>query len=114
MFKVVIENLKIRTFIGIKANERKKSQILFITVKFNYNLSKKLNADNIKNLKDYSAIIKYLKKFIKNSRYKTLEKLILETKNNLKNQFKLDNVSLKINKSEVAKKYGCDSLSVSE
>ena len=42
------------------------------------------------------------------------EKLILESTKSLKKEFKLTNISLKINKTMVARKYGCDSLSVSQ
>ena len=114
MFKVEIKNLKVKTRIGIKPNERNKPQLLFVTLSFNYSLSKKLDANNIKNLKDYSAITRYLKNFIKNNSYNTLEKLILECTKSLKKEFKLTNISLKINKTMVARKYGCDSLSVSQ
>ena len=85
MFKVEIKNLKVKTRIGIKPNERNKPQLLLVTLSFNYSLSKKLNANNIKNLKDYSAITRYLKNFIKNNSYNTLEKLILECTKSLKN-----------------------------
>ena len=114
MFEVKIKNLKVKTKIGVTAQERKKAQLLFVSLKFNYILHEKYNANNIKNLKDYSAIIKFLKSFITNSKYKTLEKLILECKKKLKKEYKLNNIFLTIDKKNVAKKYGCDSLSVSE
>ncbi len=114
MFKVEIKNIKIRTKIGVSESERKKEQLLIVSLNYNYILSPKTNIDNIKFLKDYSVIIKYLKNFIKKSRYKTLEKLVLECKKQLKKQFKLKNVFLTIEKPFVAKKYGCESLSVSK
>jgi len=114
MFKVEIKNIKIKTKIGVSTLERKKTQLLFVSLIFTYNLPKKLNADNIKNLKDYSKIINSLKDFIINSRYKTLEKLILECKKKLEKQYKLKNIFLTIDKTNVAKKYRCDSLSVSQ
>ena len=114
MFEVKIKNLKVKTKIGVTAQERKKAQLLFVSLKFNYNLHEQHNANNIKNLKDYSAIIKFLKSFITNSKYKTLEKLILECKKKLEKQYKLKNIFLTIDKTNVAKKYRCDSLSVSQ
>ena len=114
MFEIKIKNLKIKTKIGVSAQERKKAQLLIVSLKFNYSLPKKYNADNIKNLKDYSEIIMFLKKFIINSRYKTLEKLILECVKKLKTQHNLKKIFLTINKKTIAKKYGCDSLSVSK
>jgi len=49
-----------------------------------------------------------------NSRYKTLEKLISESLIILKKRYKTKKIFLEINKKNIAKKYGCDSLSVSK
>ena len=114
MFEVEINNIKIKTKIGVSSLERNKEQILNVSLKFNYNLSSKKDLDNIKYLKDYSLIIKFLKNYIKKSRYKTLEKLIIESKKDLKKKFLLKNILLRIEKPLVAKKYGCDSISVTE
>ena len=114
MFKIQIKNLKVKTKIGVSLSERKKFQLLIITLNFSYQIPNNTNQDNIKFLKDYSVIIKYLKDFIIKSRYKTLEKLITESKKRLKKQFQLKSINLKIDKPSVAKKYGCDSISVEE
>ena len=114
MFKVEISNIRIKTKIGISASERRKKQLLNVSIKFNYSLPTKADNNNIQSLKDYSAIIKFLKNYIKKSRYKTLEKLILECKKKLKKQFQIKTLLLRIEKPIVAKKYGCDSISVSE
>ena len=45
MFKVEIKNIKIKTKIGVSTLERKKTQLLFVSLIFTYNLPKKLNAD---------------------------------------------------------------------
>ena len=114
MFKVEIKNIKIKTKIGVSSIERKKEQLLHVSIKFNYKINSKKNINNIKSLKDYSKIIKFTKVYIKKSRFKTLEKLILESKKILKKQFHINNINLKISKPDVAKKYGCSSISVSE
>ena len=114
MFKVEIKIIKVKTKIGVSASERKKEQLLIVTLNYNYVLPARTNIDNIKYLKDYSAIIKSLKNFIKKSRYKTLEKLVSECSKQLKKEFKLKNVFLSIDKPLVAKKYRCQSLSVSQ
>ena len=112
MFEVTIESLKINTKIGVSHEERKKEQKLLVTLKFSYNNNK--NLDDINNLKDYSKIIKFLKKFISSSRYKTIEKLITETTKEIRKKFKIKKIFLKIEKPEIAKKYECRSLSVSK
>ena len=37
MFTVIIDKLKVRTFIGVNLNERKKKQILHVSIKFTEN-----------------------------------------------------------------------------
>ena len=114
MFKVTIKNIKVETKIGVSDKERKKNQMLHVSLSFKYNLLNKKKIDNIKFLKDYSKIIKYLRYFIQKSHYKTLEKLIMECSKNLKQMFKIKNISLKVEKIETAKKYGCQSVSVTK
>ena len=113
MFKVEIKNLSVKAFIGVSLKERKKKQLLKVTLHFKYSVSKNKELDDIKNLKDYSNITKFLKNYIKHTRFKTLEKLVNETVKAISKKFNLKNVKLTINKTTVAKNYGCDSLSVS-
>ena len=114
MFTVKISKLKIRAKIGVFAVESATPQTLLITLKFSYKVDKNKNANDINNLKSYSEIINFLKKHIKSSRYKTLEKLIIETSQVLKAQFKIKKITLKIEKPKTAKKYKCHSISVTK
>ena len=114
MFKVEIKNLKTKAHIGIPNKERVKSQPLTATLSFKYNVTKKNQLDDIKYLKDYSVITKSFKTFIENSRYKSLERLVIECSNEMKEKFQLKEVNVSINKVAVAKRYGCESLSVSK
>ena len=114
MFKVEIKNLKTKAHIGILEKERKKAQPLTVTLRFKYSIDKKNQLDDIKYLKDYSAITKSLKIFIENSHYKSLERLVVECSNEIKNKFQLKEVYISINKVAVAKRYGCESLRVSQ
>ena len=114
MFKVEIKNLKTKAHIGISEKERLKAQPLTVTLSFKYNIAKKDKLDDIKYLKDYSAITKSLKVFIENSRYKSLERLVVECSKEMKNNFHLKEVHVSINKVAVAKRYGCESLRVSQ
>ena len=113
MFKVEIKNLSISANIGITAQERKKKQLLKVTLEFSYPVKNSLDLNNIHNVKDYSSITKYLKTFIKESQSYTLENLIIKTSNALEKKFKIKKVKITINKIAVAKKYGAESLSVS-
>ena len=113
MFEVEIKNLSVSAFIGVSIKERKKKQLLKVSLHFKYFVSKNKELDDIKNLKDYSVITKFLKNYIEHTRFKTLEKLVSETVKTISKKFNLRNVKLTINKTTIAKKYGCDSLSVS-
>jgi len=114
MFKVEIKNLKTKAHIGILEKERKKAQPLTVTLRFEYSIDSKNQLDDIRYLKDYSAITKSLKIFIENSRYKSLERLVVECSNKMRKKFKLKKVYVSINKVAVAKRYGCESLRVSQ
>tara|TARA_B100002003_G_scaffold210218_1_gene205943 strand:- start:299 stop:643 length:345 start_codon:yes stop_codon:yes gene_type:complete len=114
MFTVRINKLKVRTKIGVSVQERKKQQLLLASIKFSYKVSNKKNVDNINNLTNYTDIKNFLKTYIESSRCRTLEKLIMECSQNLRKRFKIQKVSVKIEKPEVAKKYGCQSISVSK
>ena len=114
MFKIEIKNLKTKAHIGIPEKERLKAQPLTVTFSFKYSIAKRNQLEDIKYLKDYSAIIKSLKIFIKNSRYKSLERLVVECSKEMKKNFHLKEVYMSINKVAVAKRYGCESLRVSQ
>jgi len=114
MFTVKISKLKVRARIGVFATESTTPQLLLITLQFSYKVNTNKNVDNVSNLKSYSEIKHFLKDYIESSRYKTLEKLIIESSKSLKKKFKIQNISLEVEKPETAKKYGCLSVSVTK
>ena len=114
MFEVEIKNLKTKAKIGISSKERTKFQTLLITCRFKYSIIKKEKIDDIKYLKDYSSIVKFLKEFVQKSKYKSIERLTFECANILEKKYKLKKVFISVNKIEVAKRYGCESISVSK
>ena len=114
MFTVTINKLKIYARIGVLASENTKQQLLLVTIKFSYKVNKNKNVDSIGNLKSYSEVKHFIKKYIESSRYKTLEKLIIESSKALKQKFRIQNISLEVEKPETAKKYGCLSVSVTK
>lgn len=114
MFEVEIKNLKTKARIGISVQERKKFQTLLITVRFKYLINNKKKLDSIEHLKNYSSIIKFLKLFIEKSEFKSLERLVFECSLALEKKYKIKKVFISINKVEVAKRYKCESISVSK
>ena len=113
MFTIRINKLKVRAKIGVSILERRKQQLLLVSIKFSYKVNHK-DVDNINNLISYTDIIKFLKNYIKSSRCKTLEKLIVDCSQKLRKRFKVQNVFLEIEKPEVIKKNGCQLISVSK
>ena len=111
MFTVKISKLKVYARIGVYAPENTKSQLLLVTLKFSYKVNKNKNVDHIDNLTSYSEVKHFIKKYIESSRYKTLEKLIIESSKALKKKFRIQNISLEVEKPETAKKYGSRSIS---
>ena len=114
MFKIEVQNIRIKAKIGVPKSERKKTQLLIVSFYFYYNVSSKKNLNDINSLKDYSLIIKFLQSFISESKYKSLEKLITETRKAVQKKFRLKSINLKIEKPSIAKKYHCESVSVSK
>ena len=114
MFTVKISKLKVRAKIGVFVEESSTPQPLLVTLKFSYKINKNKNVNNINNLKSYSEVIRFIKKYIESSRYKTLEKLIIESSQALKVKFKIQNITLKIEKPKTATKYKCHSISVTK
>ena len=113
MFNVEIKNLKVFANIGITSQERKKKQLLKVTLNFSYTVLKGKDLELMSNLKDYSGITKSLKQYINQSKHSTLEKLITSSSYMLEKRFKLKKVKLKVNKTAVAKRYGAEAVSVS-
>jgi FolB domain-containing protein len=114
MFTIEIKNLKTKAHIGMTEKERSKAQPLTVTLLFKYSVEKASQLDDIEYLKDYSTITKSLKSFIEFSRYKSLEKLVVECSKEMKKKFKLNKIYVSIDKVAVAKRYGCESLRVSQ
>ena len=114
MFTVKISKLKVHARIGVFASENIKPQLLLVTLIFSYKVIKNKNVNHIGNLKSYSEIKYFIKTYIESSKYKTLEKLIIESSQALKAQFKIKKITLKIEKPKTAKKYKCHSISVSK
>ncbi len=114
MFEIEIKNLKTKAKIGITSQERKKFQTLLVTIRFQYLVNNKTKLEDIKYLKDYSSIIKFLKQFIKNANFKSLEKLTFECASKVEKKYGIKKVFVSVNKVDVAKRYQCESINVSK
>ena len=99
MFIVRINELKIYTKIGASIQERKKKQLLLVSIKFSYKVNNKKNIDHINNLISYTDIKQFLKTYIESSRCQTLEKLITECSQRIRRKFKIKNQTRGLKKS---------------
>ena len=114
MLTVKIDKLKINAKIGVSAKERKNKQVLIVSIKYSYKLSNNKNADDINCLVSYKEVHKFIKTYIASSHFKTLEKLIIECSKEFEKKFRVSSVFIKVEKPQIAKKYRCQSISVSK
>ena len=70
-----IEDLHLRTFIGILDGEKKEKQDVRIHVTIQYDVAKAINSDNIDYAIDYKTITKKIINKVESSRFALLEKL---------------------------------------
>lgn len=96
--KICIDNLKVKTIIGVNDFERKKKQKIFVDIEIEFDLPINFN-DSIKETVDYDIIIKDLKNFIEKTNFYTLEKLSLEIIEYLFKKEIIKSVKCKIRKS---------------
>ena len=52
MFTININKLKVYTKIGVSLKERKQNQLLFVSLRFSYKVSKKKDVNDINNIKN--------------------------------------------------------------
>ena len=93
-------------------HRKKKKQLLKVTLNFSYTVPKGKDLESMSNLKDYSGITKSLKQYINQSKHLPRE-INYSSSHMLEKRFKLKKVKLKVNKTAVAKRYGAESVSVS-
>ncbi|AWX13087.1 dihydroneopterin triphosphate 2'-epimerase [Mergibacter septicus] len=73
-----IENLRLRTFIGIKEEEIQNKQDVVIQVKIGYNSSQAGNSDNVDDALNYRTITKKIIQHVENNQFALLERMVKE------------------------------------
>ena len=91
-----IEALKIRTFIGVHAWEKKIEQLLIITLSLTFEMA--ALADKLENTIDYVSVCEYVKSFFKLNNFSLIEIAACELAQALKQEYKLEACSVKISK----------------
>ena len=95
---VSIDNLTFKTIIGILPFEREKKQKVIVDIEFTYKFKK-----NQKDFIDYSHVANMAKLIIKKEKFKLIEDAIIYLQRALKNEFKLNNLKVKITKPDILK-----------
>lgn len=73
-----IKNLRLRTFIGIKAEEIQNKQDVIIQVKIKYNAFNASQSDNVDDALNYRTITKKIIEHVENNNFSLLERMVKE------------------------------------
>ncbi|MBP9854292.1 MAG: dihydroneopterin aldolase [Candidatus Omnitrophica bacterium] len=75
MASIHIENIRLRTIIGINDWEREHKQDIIINIHIHFDPKKSIQSDNIKDTIDYKTITKKVIDLVEQSNYYLIEKL---------------------------------------
>ena len=104
MADIIIKNLKIDTIIGTKQEERENKQEIILDVTFSYNMSKAAETDDLRFAVDYESLKNKIVKFVEESSFFLVEKLIFEIKSLiLKEEPVIENVNILLKKPNALK-----------
>jgi D-erythro-7,8-dihydroneopterin triphosphate epimerase len=78
MVTIRIQDLSVRTIIGVEDWERKKAQDILINISIDYDAAKAAASDDIKDAVNYKAIKQSVIALIEASRFNLLEKMAAE------------------------------------
>jgi D-erythro-7,8-dihydroneopterin triphosphate epimerase len=73
--QIVIENLRLRTIVGVNDWEQSVLQDVVITISLKYDASKAVETDDISEAVDYKGLTKAVIPAVENSRFRLLESL---------------------------------------
>lgn len=95
---VNIDDFSFKTIIGILPFERKKKQKVVVAISFEYSFEK-----DSKDFVDYSEVANLVKRSIKKEKFFLIEDAIIYLEDILNNNFKIDNLKIKITKPDILK-----------
>jgi FolB domain-containing protein len=73
MQRIILEDIRVRTFIGVSGKERAKKQHLSVSIEVEPAVKFEEIDDNIENTVNYSSIRKDVKELLKDPQYKLIE-----------------------------------------
>ncbi len=96
MLKVNIDDLTFNCIIGILPFEREKEQKVIINISFEY-----FYEHDGSNFIDYSEVANITEDIMKTKKFRLIEDAIIHIRKELKQQFKIKNLKLKISKPDI-------------
>lgn len=100
---IYINNLKIKTIIGVYARERQIKQTVVLNIELGSDISRAAASDEMTDTIDYSAIVERLSAFVSNSKFKLLESLATNIADLLLNEFQVPWLKLYVAKPYILK-----------
>ncbi|MCA9401846.1 MAG: dihydroneopterin aldolase [Candidatus Omnitrophica bacterium] len=98
MAQIHIQDLKLRSIIGINDWERDKKQDIIINIHITFNAEKAINSDNIKDTIDYKAITKRVIKLAESSKFFLLERMCAAIMDIVFDDKRVEEATVKIDK----------------
>src|SRR4030043_2350310 len=113
MFKIIIKNLNLFGYHGVKESEKKDGQNFCFNIKILLNKNSFLNNDNLENTLNYSEVIELLKDINSNQRFNRLETLSQVVANKIiEMSLLIEKVTVKIEKTSPPIKENLESVGV--
>lgn len=113
MFRIIIKDLNLFGYHGVKESEKKDGQNFCFNIEILLNKNSFLNGDSIENTLNYSEVIKLVKDINSNRRFNLLETLSQEIANRIMGMsFLIEKVSVKIEKTSPPIKENIESVGV--
>lgn len=75
MDSIIIKNFRVKTLIGINAEEKKVEQEIILNIRLKFNFKKAVKSDNIPDTVNYSTLTKRIINFVENSKFNLIETL---------------------------------------
>ena len=113
MFKIIIKNLNLFGYHGVKESEKKDGQNFCFNIEILLNKNSFLNSDNLENTLNYSQVIRILKNINSNQRFNLLETLSQTIANRIMEISSLiEKVSVRVEKTSPPIKENLESVGV--
>ncbi len=108
MTSIQIENLRLRTIIGVNEWEKDNLQDVVISVRFTYNAQRAEKSDRIEDAADYKSLTKKIIKEVEASKFNLIESLASHIFKVVKESGDLKNVQVKVEKPQALR--FCDNV----